>query len=210
MTEEQSAAEAEAQTNQLVADGHEAQDAPQEAQERDRMVPLKALEEERRKRQELEYQAQWMQQQLQNSQNVMQTAQAQPESDDEDEYGRELMQRMEHRFRQKQEQKFLQKNPECLDRIQKELAPILQKKPWLAAAINAAENRYEAAMEVINDYAPKRENDTTKRMVDNAEKPRSPAQGAVKGGSVSRLEMMSKMSPGEFGQWRDQLRKQRR
>jgi glutathione S-transferase len=209
MTEEQSAAEAEAQTQQLVAEGQEVQEAQEEPKSEERMVPLKALEEERRKRQELEYQAQWMQSQMQQAQNPLQNQQAQP-AEEEDEYTREIMTRMEQKFRDKMEKQYLAQNPDALSRIQQDLAPILQKKPWLAAAIQSAENRYAAAMEVINDYAPKREDDTTKRMVDNAEKPRSPAQGAVKGGSVSRLEMMSKMSPGEFGQWRDQLRKQRR
>lgn len=203
MTEQESAAEAETQAEELVAEAKEA------APEQERMVPLKALEEERRKRQELEYQAQWMQQQMQSVQSPLQGQQGQP-AEDEDDYTREIMTRMEQKFRDKMEKQYLAQHPDALNRIQSELTPILQKKPWLAAAIQNAENRYQAAMEIINDYAPKREDDTTKRMVDNAEKPRSPAQGAVKGGSVSRLEMMSKMSPGEFGQWRDQLRKQRR
>lgn len=196
-------------SEETVAENHEVienivQEAPQEApieqEPQEKNVPLSALEAERRKRQEAELRAEWYQQQQQQ----------QPEpQDDEDEYTKSLKnyanQVSRQQLQQHLEKDYLRKNPECLSRIQNELKDVLQERPWLAPGIQNAENRYEAAMDLINAYAPRRADDTQKRIEENSKKPSHP-QGIGKSSQMSKAEMISNMSSNDFHAYRKQMR----
>jgi len=89
-----------------------------------------------------------------------------------------------HQKREILETLYQDMNPEAVQKINKYLKPILEKKPWLATSVDTAQNRYARAYEIVQDYlhlveAPERKqssNQDGKRIVENAHKPRSPAE----------------------------------
>ena len=178
--------------------------------EAEKQVPLTALEAERRKRQEAEQQAQWLYQQMNAAQAQYQTS-LPSKDDDEDEYTKEikdsLRREVQQEFKSYAEQQFLSQNPDATQALQEHLPRILQQKPWLADVIQSAPNRYARAMEIINDYAPRSAPilDSKRRIDENAQKPGS-AQGVGKTSQLSKLEMLSKMSPKEFSEYRKRIR----
>lgn len=172
-----------------------------------------ALIAERKKRQEEQAWRRNLEQQL-----YAREAQKQQPQDDEDEYTRELKQstraEAQQIIKETLERQFLEQNPQLLDQdpitgqtwLETKLEPILKKKPYLAHALQTAENRYARAMEIIEDYSPKPvQNDTTRRIQDNQNKPGSPA-GIAKSGNVNKIEQLKNMSRKEFSEYRAQLR----
>ncbi len=76
-------------------------------------------------------------------------------------------------------------NPEAVQKINKYLKPILEKKPWLAASVDTAQNRYARAYEIVQDYIHLVEekamtktpgNTDGRRIIENSMKPRSPSE----------------------------------
>ncbi len=76
-------------------------------------------------------------------------------------------------------------NPKAVQEINKYLKPILEKKPWLADSVDAAQNRYARAYEIVQDYmhlveekpvARTSNNQDGRRIIENAQKPRSPVE----------------------------------
>lgn len=78
-------------------------------------------------------------------------------------------------------------NPEAVQKINKYLKPILEKKPWLAASVDSATNRYARAYEIVQDYLHLVEDKHSigqksaritdgQRIVQNSQKPRSPVE----------------------------------
>lgn len=182
--------------------------ANDQQQEEDKQVPLKALQAERRKRQEAEYQSKWLQEQLQTVQTAPQTQQ-EPEDGDElltkSDFSRMTQSQLVEFKRQTLEESFLEQNPNAMEAIETELPEILKKKPWLAHAINNSKNRYATAFEVIKDYKPKNDN-VRNRIAENSSKPGSPAT-VGKGGTLAKD--FGKMSNTEFREYRKQVRSQR-
>lgn len=178
--------------------------------EADKQVPLSALEAERRKRQEAEQQAQWLYQQMNAAQAQYKTQQP-SQDDDEDEYTKEIKDSLRREVRQEfksyAEQQYLSQHPEATQALQEHLPRILEQKPWLTEVIKNAPNRYARAMEIINDYAPRSAPtpESRRRIEENAQKPGSP-QGVGKTSQLSKLEMISKMSPEEFRDYRKRVR----
>lgn len=172
----------------------------------EKQVPLKALQAERRKRQDAEYQTQWMQEQLKTAQGAQQKP-----ADDGDElltksdYTRMTGIQLAELKRQTLEETFLQDHPDIVDAVETDLPEILKKKPWLAHAISNSQNRYKTAHEILQDYKPKGEN-VRKRIQENSEKPGSPTS-VGKGGEIVRD--LSKMSRAEFSVYRKELRAKR-
>jgi len=190
MTEESATAEAQEK---------ESQGNVKEAEQVERQVPLKALEAERKKRQEAELKSQWIEQQYLQ-------AQAQPKQEEPvDEYEQELEQKLERKFEAKlknqMEQRFLQENPDVHNQIENVLPDLLKKKPWLAQVIQTAPNRYERAMELINDYRPRAEHPNEKRLEENSTKP-DMSSGKGKPSNLGQLEQMRNMDRKSFSQWR--------
>lgn len=200
MTEEQQVAQEV--TNELVQEAPAVEQAAQE-QPQERTVPLSALEAERKKRQEAELRAFYAEQQR------MQQPQPQQKDEDEDDYTRQLkaslLSKIKEETRKEREQEFLRRNPDAVSRIEAELPEILKKRPSLAFAIQNAENKYEEAMAIIEDYSTKR-NDTQRRIEANSMKPGTPT-GAAKSAKLSKSEMIANMSSQDFHQWRKGLRR---
>lgn len=172
--------------------------------EEEKTVPLKALQAERRKRQEAEYQTKWLQEQLEAAQK-----RSPEESNDSEElltrgdYAKMSQSQLQEFKRQTLEESFRSQHPEIEEAIQNDLPEILKKKPWLAHAIQNSPNRYQTAFEIIQDYKPRSQN-VSKRLEENQNKPGSPA-GIGKSGSVQKS--VNQMSKKEFREYRASLRK---
>lgn len=148
-------------------------------QEEQKMVPLAALQAERKKRQELETRARVYEEMMNKKQE--------PEEEEEDPDSlvtkAALYQERGMTKREILEQVYQDVNPHAVEKINLYLKPILDKKPWLASTIDTAVNRLARANEIVDDYMhllqekpkAKAANDAA-RIVENAQKPRSPAE----------------------------------
>lgn len=152
------------------------------AQEEPKMVPLAALQAERRKRQEFETRTK-VYEDLLAKKNV-------PTEEMEEEDPEALLTKSSFREekaltkREILEQVYQDMNPQAVQKINTYLKPILDKKPWLAATLENAVNRLARANEIVDDYMhlvgekPKTKTAVAdaQRIVDNANKPRSPVE----------------------------------
>ncbi len=156
----------------------ESQETPQEES---KMVPLAALQAERRKRQELE-----------TRNKVYEELMAKKSEEPEEVEDPEAL-ITKGAFREEKamtkreilEQVYQDINPEAVQKINTYLKPILDKKPWLAASLDTAVNRLARANEIVDDYMhlvedkPKPRTQAAndaKRIVENSQKPRSPVE----------------------------------
>ena len=184
-----------------------------------RTVPLEALEAERRKRQELEAQNRALQEFMMKSTKAP-VAEEDAEDDDEFITKAEMKQRLEKvSFAQKREvleEAFLDAKPEAVDLINKHWNSIIEKKPWLAKALESAPNRYARAYEIVQDYMPKEEKVApaskfsrpqadAKKIVENAQKPGNPATIAKAAQSNTVDHLKSIQGKPEFREYRKQL-----
>lgn len=150
-------------------------------QEEPKMVPLAALQAERRKRQEHE-----------TRNKVYEDMLAKRNVNEPDEFEEEdpeaLLTKSSFRHekaltkREILEQVYQDMNPEAVQKINTYLKPILDKKPWLASTLDNAVNRLARANEIVDDYLhlvqekPRSSAVDAKRIVENANKPRSPVE----------------------------------
>lgn len=166
--------------NMEVQPMEEGQEASQESQ---KMVPLAALQAERRKRQEYETRSRVYEDML------SQRNQAEPEEfedEDPDALVTKSSFRQEKAMTKREilEQVYQDMNPEAVQKINTYLKPILDKKPWLASTLDTAVNRLARANEIVDDYMhlledkPKPKVSDAKRLVENLRKPRSPVEVA--------------------------------
>lgn len=153
----------------------------QEENHEPKMVPLAALQAERRKRQELEARQQVYQDMMRNKeeQNV--------EEDDPNALVEKHLLKETTALTKRDilETLYQDMNPDAVQKINKYLGPILEKKPWLASSVDSAPNRYARAHEIVNDYLHlveekpvARQSGATdgQRIIQNAHKPRSPTE----------------------------------
>lgn len=149
-------------------------------QEEPKMVPLAALQAERRKRQEFETRTKVYEE-------LMAKNAQQPEEEEEDPEAlvtkSSFKQEKALTKREILEQVYQDMNPEAVQKINTYLKPILDKKPWLAATLDTAVNRLARANEIVDDYMhlvedkPKpKAAENARRIVENAQKPRSPVE----------------------------------
>jgi len=157
---------------------------PQDTQQDEpKMVPLAALQAERRKRQEYETRNK-VYEDLLAQKNAKQEVE-EPEdpealltkahfNEDKALTKREIL-----------ESVWQDSHPEAVQKINTYLKPILDKKPWLASTLDTAVNRLSRANEIVDDYMhlvedkPKPKSNIVadaKRIVENANKPRSPSE----------------------------------
>ncbi len=148
-------------------------------QEEPKMVPLAALQAERRKRQEFETRNKIYEE-------MMAKKDLQPEEEEDPEALVTKGSFKEEKALTKREileQVYQDMNPEAVQKINTYLKPILDKKPWLAASLDSAVNRLARANEIVDDYMhlvedkPRAKSSPSvdaKRIVENANKPRSP------------------------------------
>jgi len=172
----------EEQEDQAAVSEHAVVDQQDTTQEEPKMVPLAALQAERRKRQEFETRTK-VYEDLLAKKNV-------PTEEEEDEDPEALLTKSSFREekaltkREILEQVYQDMNPEAVQKINTYLKPILDKKPWLAATLDNAVNRLARANEIVDDYIhlvndkPRAKSNVAdaQRIVDNANKPRSPTE----------------------------------
>ena len=163
------------------------------------MVPLAALQAVRREKQEL-------QQQLKQK------------AADEDMSAlvekKDLHQNSAVTKREILEELYQEMNPAAVLEINKHLEKILEKKPWLAASVSSAQNRYSRAYEIVQDYrhlveekpVAKVDNNDAKRIVANANKPGNPAVAGKTAQSTGAEYLKSIQGTKEFRDYRNKLR----
>ncbi len=179
MSEEEHEIEEEAVSEQNSVDS---QDEHGEQQEEPKMVPLAALQAERRKRQEYETRNKVYEDLMSRSN---QSNQESVEEEDPDALVTRSSFQNEKALTKREilEQIYTDMNPESVQKINTYLKPILDKKPWLAATVDNAVNRLARANEIIDDYMhllqekPRaKASSDARRIVENAQKPRSPVE----------------------------------
>ena len=159
---------------------HEEVESQDNTQEEPKMVPLAALQAERRKRQELETRTRVYEE-------MMSKKTQEPEEEEDPEALVTKGSFKEEKALTKREileQVYQDMNPEAVQKINMYLKPILDKKPWLAASVDNAVNRLARASEIVDDYMhliddkPRQRNGSNeaKRIVENSQKPRSPVE----------------------------------
>lgn len=202
----------EEQEDVAPAVSEQAQVEPQEEQhEEPKMVPLAALQAERRKRQDLEARAK-VYEELMNKQ-------AQPTAPEEEEDPEALLTKgtFQHEKaltkREILEQIFQDMNPKAVQKINTYLKPILDKKPWLAASLDTAVNRLARASEIVDDYmhlvedkpATKQASSDAKRIIENSQKPRSPTEIGKSAQPSGTEYLKSIQGKAEFREYRKKL-----
>lgn len=151
-------------------------------EEEPKMVPLAALQAERRKRQEYETRTRVYEEMLSQKNNQHQEV----EEEDPEALLTKSSFRQEKALTKREilEQVYQDMNPEAVQKINTYLKPILDKKPWLASTIDTAVNRLARANEIVDDYLhlvsekPKQRAaaEDAQRIVENSRKPRSPVE----------------------------------
>jgi len=177
-----------------------------------------ALVAERRKRQDAESFNRILQQQNQAYQTKQPVVQ-----EEEDEYTKDIKNYTSNQIqigiKTAIERQYIQSNQQMLEQnpvtgktwLEEKLEPILRKKPYLASAIQSAENRYARAMEIINDYTPNNNaridenSDSRKRIEENSNQPGNPSSMA-KSANTNKIESLRSMSRKQFSDYRAKLR----
>lgn len=165
-------------------------DPQEDQQDGQKMVPLSAMLATRKKAQESEERA--LKAEAANhayQQYLNKLGKAEEKEEEEDPNAlverQHLAQNTAHTKRDILETLYQDMNPEAVQKINKYLKPILEKKPWLAASVDTAQNRYARAYEIVQDYlhlveekhvTRQSSNMDGRRIIENAQKPRSPAE----------------------------------
>lgn len=182
------------------------------AQEEPKMVPLAALQAERRKRQEYETRNKVYE-------DLLAKKSSQPEEKEEDEDPEALVTKSS--FNQEKalakreilEQVYQDMNPTAVQKINTYLKLILDKKPWLASTLDNATNRLARANEIVDDYMhlveekPKAKSAVSdaQRMVDNAHKPRNPVEMGKSAQPTGTEYLKSIQGKKEFREYRSKM-----
>lgn len=199
----------EEQVDDPVAVSEQPEIESQEHQEEPKMVPLAALQAERKKRQELETRTR-VYEELMNKQ---------PSEPEEPEDPEALV--TKGSFKQEKaltkreilEQVYQDMNPEAVQKINTYLKPILDKKPWLAASVDSAMNRLARANEIVDDYMhlldekPKgrpTSNDAA-RIVANSQKPGNPVTLGKSAQPTGTEYLKSIQGTKEFREYRQKM-----
>jgi hypothetical protein len=172
----------EEQEDQAAVSEQAQVDQQDTTQEEPKMVPLAALQAERRKRQEYETRTKVYEDLL--AKKSVPTEEAEEEDPEALLTKSSFKEEKALTKREILEQVYQDMNPEAVQKINTYLKPILDKKPWLAATVDNAVNRLARANEIIDDYMhllvekPKAKTavNDAQRIVDNANKPRSPVE----------------------------------
>ncbi len=167
-------------------------DSQEDQQDGQKMVPLSAMLATRKKAQDAEeraIKAEAAAAAYQDYLNKMNAGKQQVEEEEDDPRAiverKDLRESTAHTKRDILETLYQDMNPEAVQKINKYLKPILEKKPWLAASVDTAQNRYARAYEIVQDYlhlveekpvTRQSSNQDGRRIIENAQKPRSPAE----------------------------------
>lgn len=177
----------------------------QEVQQEKTHVPLSALQKERQKRQEAEMELRWIKEQ----QSQRKTEDVQPEEDKYASATKEDLNKAKREVRREvAEEMWIRNNPERFEKINELLPEFLKRRPNLAAAIDAATNRYEEAWELMDKLSPKEQKQLAKPQQVKREAPGSPA-AVSKGAALDQAVDVMSMSDAEFSAWRQSKKKHR-
>lgn len=204
--------EVEEQEDQVAVSEQVEVEQEETQQEEPKMVPLAALQAERKKRQEYETRTKVYE-------DLLAKKNAEPEEMEEIEDQEALLTKAS--FRQEKamtkreilEQVYQDMNPTAVQKINTYLKPILDKKPWLAASIDTAVNRLSRANEIVEDYMhlveekPKTKSAASdaKRIVENANKPRSPVEVGKSAQPTGTEYLKSIQGKKEFREYRQKV-----
>lgn len=188
----------------VEAEGQHVQDEP-------KMVPLSALEAERRKRQDLEAQNRLYADYMKRMD--AETSEAAAEDDEPVLVERkELRQEQAATKREIREEVFKDMNPKAMQEIELYLNKILEKKPWLTDSIKGSENRYARAAEIVEDYKHLVESKQSfktgnegARIVQNAQKPGSPVSVAKSAPTSNMAYLKSIQGTPQFREYRQKV-----
>lgn len=161
----------------------------EEQQDEQKMVPLAAMLATRKKLQDAEARALKAEAAQQAYQEYLMSMKGQEKQEEVQEDPKALVERQDlHQANALAKRDILETlyqdmNPEAVQKINKYLKPILEKKPWLASSVDTAPNRYARAYEIVQDYihlveekqVRQSSNQDGKRIIQNANKPGSPA-----------------------------------
>ncbi len=163
----------------------------EDQQDGQKMVPLSAMLATRKKLQEAETRAVKAEATSQAYQEYLNKMNAGAAKEEEELDPRAIVERKDlqettaHTKRDILETLYQDMNPEAVQKINKYLKPILEKKPWLAQSVDTAQNRYARAYEIVQDYihlveekqpVKQSSNMDGRRIIENAHKPRSPVE----------------------------------
>lgn len=191
----------------------------EEQQEETKMVPLAAMLATRKKLQDAEARALKAEAAQAAYQEYMMSSK-QPEQEEAQEDPSALVERQhlnEANAMAKRdilETLYQDMNPEAVQKINKYLKPILEKKPWLASSVGSAVNRYARAYEIVQDYIHLVEEKPTvravspsdgKRIVANAHKPGSPVEIGKSAQPKGAEYLKSIQGTNEFREYRKQM-----
>ena len=177
----------------------EAQYGEYEGEQSGKMVPLTALQKERRKRQQSDERIRYYERKLEEKES---------ESDDsyESVTKKDLGSSHQKLKREISEELWISQNPHAMSMIDNELDILLEQKPHLTAAIASASNRYEVAYDFLKTYGNKSKSVLQSKPKSNA--PGSP--GAVpKSAAMSDAVDLMKMDDTAFNAWRKERRTRR-
>ncbi len=201
---------------QAVAESEPAQDEGQsdidhvEQYESKVQVPLSALQKERKKRQELEYELQFERRQremLARPPAEQEEDNSKYESATKAEVSQSVTQSQAETMRMIEEKLWIKQNPEKYERINQYLPEFLKQRPNLATAINTASNRYEEAFTLMDALTPKQKQ--ALKVAPKKEAPGAPT-GVPKAQAMNEAVDVMTMSDAEFSQWRSRQKQRAR
>lgn len=170
------------------------QEVQEPVDQKETHVPLFALQKERKKRQELEYENQLLKEQFKSS--VPKEDDSQYESvtrADLKQYSLEIERAIE-------EKSWIKNNPEKAQKVDSNLEEFLRQKPHLAKALKYSPNRYEEAWELMSALTPKQQQQL-KPATQKREPPGSP-NNAPKAAAMNQAVDVMSMSDSEYLSWR--------
>lgn len=208
MTEEVLESPSSEEQQQAVAEpeaDNQTEQTPQEAPEgeshEESTVPLTALQKERRRRQEIERQYEEVEERLRRIEQSQYSYQKEDDSDayeslTKGEYQQLTKQQEMNLIRKVSESQWVKQHPDKVEIINEKLPELLKKRPNLAHAIAAAENRYLESWEILQRF-----NETPKkRETPKEQAPGSPAAAPKAKSPADGMDVMS-MSDEDFRKW---------
>lgn len=186
-----------------------ADERPAQAKEHEeKVVPLAALQKMRKRAQEAELKAQWLEQQQQQRYKQPQAPAEEDHSKYETPTKEDLSCAKEQAKREIKEELWIEKNQEKFERVNEYLPQFLKQRPNLASAINSASNRYEEAYTLMEALTPKQQQQLKTSVSPKKEAPGSPT-GVPKAAALNQAVDVMSMSDSEFSAWRQSQKKRR-
>lgn len=170
----------------------EALDSAEESNNKPTMVPLAAVQKERRRAQKYREELDYYKSQHGEDESRYESATKEDLGKSKQELKREIT-----------EELWIQQNPEKFKRIEAELDNFLETRPTSTEAIRKAKNRYQEAWEHMQAFSPRKPVTT--------EQPRAKAPGSPssvpKSAALNEAVDVMKMTDAEFNEWRASKRR---